>query len=571
MEQSTIVLNLTILLAAALVGGMIAHRFKQPVVLGYLIIGAVIGPYAFGLVTDLVLIQATATIGVALLMLTLGLEVSFNQIKQVGRVGLLGGIAQILVTTLLVFVVGLLVFHWPWNEALLVGMIISLSSTMVGLKVLMDRAELDSVHGRIMMAILILQDISVVLMIMIEPFLSKGETSNILMTGGLTILSIVLFIGIAIVTGIWILPWLMGRVGGVRSRELFLLTILVICLGSALGTQALGLSTVFGAFLIGLVLRETKFAHQALAEVTPLRDIFAALFFVSLGMLLNLHFVYSNWRMVILGIGLIIVIKILSVYGVLSFFGYRGRVAFLVGVGLFQIGEFGFILAQDGVNRSIISQQTYDLIVASAVITMLLTPLFMSITSRFGRKATIALVNIGEKKTITSLAEKSSHTTDIVIAGYGRIGQSIAQFLSTAKIPYSVVEIDPEVVFKVRCEGVTCIYGDASNTYVLSKMDLSRVKILIVTFPDPIAVLTTCKAALALNPNLQIIARVHRPAEREALAKMGVQELISPEYEASLEFLRRLLIVSGRSKSEVNKIMTAATMDKEVASLTQEE
>jgi CPA2 family monovalent cation:H+ antiporter-2 len=570
-EQPSFVLNLTILLAAALVGGMVAHRFKQPVVLGYLIIGAVIGPYALGLVSDLVLIQGTAAIGVTLLMLTLGLEVSFSQFKQVGRVGLWGGVAQILVTILLTFVIGLLIFHWPWNEAVLVGMIISLSSTMVGLKVLMERGEMDSVHGRIMMAILILQDISVVLMIIVEPFLSSGNISSILLTGAITIISIVLFIGVAIIVGIWILPWLMGRVGGVRSRELFLLTILVICLGSALGTQAVGLSTVFGAFLIGLVLRETKFVHQALAEITPLRDIFAASFFVSLGMLLNLQFVYSNWRLVILGVGLVIIIKIVSVYGVVRFFGYHGRTALLAGVGMFQIGEFGFILAQDGLNRSIISQQSYDLIVASAVITMLLTPLFVSITSRLYTRTSTSYIEFGKEKALSQFdKEKGPVVSDVVIAGYGKIGQSVAQFLTIAGIPYNVIEIDPEVVFKVRCDGISCIYGDASNNYVLSQLNLSQSKVLIVTFPDPVAVLTTCRAALAINPELKVIARVQRAADQEALEKIGIKELINPEYEASLEFLRRLLITTGKNKADINRIMTEATKEKDVASLTQE-
>jgi CPA2 family monovalent cation:H+ antiporter-2 len=565
------VLNLTILLAAALIGGMIAHRFKQPVVLGYLVIGAIIGPYAFGLVSDLVLIQGTAAIGVTLLMLTLGLEVSFTQFKQVGSVGLWGGIAQIVVTIIITFVIGILVFHWAWNEAVLVGMILSLSSTMVGLKVLMERGELDSVHGRIMMAILILQDISVVLMIIIEPFLSGGIISDILLTGAITVISIVLFIGIAIATGIWVLPWLMGSVGGVRSRELFLLTILVICLGSALGTQAVGLSTVFGAFLIGLVLRETKFVHQALAEITPLRDIFAASFFVSLGMLLNLRFVYANWRLVILGVALVIIIKIVSVSGVVRFFGYRGRTALLAGVGMFQIGEFGFILAQDGVNRGIISAQTYDLIVASAVITMLLTPLVVNLTSRLYRRTSASYVEFGKEKALSQAVSKNQPLqSDVVIAGYGKIGQTVAQFLTIASIQYSVIEIDPEVVFKIRCDGISCIYGDASNNYVLSQLNLDRSKVLIVTFPDPFAVLTTCKVALAINPDLKIIARVQRPVDQEALEKIGIKELINPEYEASLEFLRRLLITIGKNRSEINRIMTEATREKDVASLTQE-
>lgn len=571
MQQSGLVVNLTILLAAALVGGMVAHRLKQPIILGYLVVGGIIGPYALGLIRDILLVEAAATIGVALLMLTLGLEVSFSQLRQVGRVGLWGGIAQILITALLISVVTVVIFRWSWSQATLFGLIVSLSSTMVCLKVLMDRGEMDSLHGRIMIAILILQDISVVLMIVVEPIFGHGA-SNLLLDVGVMLLSVALFVGLAIVTGVWVLPWLMGRVGGVRSRELFLLTIMVICLGAAIGTQTVGLSAVFGAFLIGLVLRETRFAHQALAEITPLRDIFAALFFVSLGMLLDPRFVLANWPLVVKTVGLIIIIKFLTVFGILRFFGYRGSVALLAGAGLFQIGEFGFILSQDGVNLGIISPQAYALIIASAIITMLLTPLSMSIASHVYSTLALSHPKLEDKPTSISLTPDSDEPIgDVVIAGYGRIGQSIAHSLSDAGISYIVVDIDPEVVFKVRRGRIACVFGDASNAHVLAQLNLSRAKVLMVTFPDPIPVLTTVKAALAINPDLKILARVHRTTDRDALMKTGVHDLISPEYEASLEFLRRVLTVTGRSKSDISRIMTAATMDKEVAELAQDD
>jgi CPA2 family monovalent cation:H+ antiporter-2 len=564
MQQSVLVTNLTILLAAALVGGMIAHRLKQPVILGYLVVGGVIGPYALGLVRDVELVEATATIGVALLMLTLGLEVSFSQLRQVGRVGLWGGIAQMVVTALLATVAAVFVFRWSWPEATIFGLIVSLSSTMVCLKVLMDRGELDSLHGRIMVAILILQDIAVVLMIVVEPIFGQG-ISSLPMALLFTLLSVAAFVGLAIVSGIWILPWLMGRIGGVRSRELFLLTVLVICLGAALGTQTVGLSAVFGAFLIGLVLRETRFAHQALAEITPLRDIFAALFFVSLGMLLDLKFVTANWPMVVIAVSLVVTIKSLTVFGVLRSFGYSGRVAVLTAAGLFQIGEFGFILAQGGVKFGIISADSYALIVASAIVTMLLTPLSLSVTARlYGRLSPVPEL---PGKTVPLAPDGEPAAGEVVIAGFGRIGQSVAHSLADAGIPYSVIEIDPEVVFKVRCGGTACIYGDASNAHVLARLNLTQAKVLIVTFPDPMAVFTTVKAARAINPGLKIIARVHRVKDGETLLKMGVQDLVSPEYEASLEFLRKTLIATGHTRSDTNKIMTAAAMDKKVAEL----
>ena len=573
MEQSDLFINFTILLGAALVGGMIAHRLRQPIILGYLIVGVAIGPHALGLVDDVALVKAMAIIGVALLMLTLGLQVSFSQLRQVGKVGLWGGAAQILVTFALGFIAGITLFEWSPSQSALFGLIISLSSTMVCLKILMDRGELDSVHGRIMVAMLILQDISVVLMIIIMPILGGAE-QNIPLVLAIALGKAVLFIGITIVLGMWVLHWLMGRVGGIRSRELFLLTVLVLCLGAALGTQIFGFSAVFGAFLIGLVLRETKFAHQALAEITPLRDIFAALFFVSLGMLLNPAFLVEYWQIVALMVALIIFIKFLTVFGIVRFFGYGGGVALLTGAGLFQIGEFSFILAEGGVTRGIISAQSYSLIIASAIITMLLTPLFIGIGSRL--YTSLVLASGGkdsETKAVSPLAvsEPAEAANPVIIAGYGRVGQNIAGGLRDADIPYSVIEINPEITFLLRCDGVACLYGDASNAHVLSQVALSKAKVLVVTFPDPLAVVTTIKAALRINPKLKIVARVHRAKEAEILKNMGVTELISPEYEASLEFLRRILAVSGWRKTDIKQTLSTVQQDEEIAEFNTDE
>ncbi len=567
MDQSDFVINFTILLGAALVGGMIAHRLRQPVILGYLIVGVAIGPYSLGLVDDLVLIQAAATMGVALLMLTLGLEVSFAQLRQVGKVGLWGGIAQILITFALGLVVGSALFKWPLSEAVLFGLVISLSSTMVCLKILMERGEMDSMHGRIMIAVLILQDISVILMMVAMPIL--GDTGqNLPLALAMATGKAILFVGIAIVLGVWILPWLMGTVGGVRSRELFLLTVLVLGLGAALGTQVLGLSAVFGAFLIGMVLRETRFAHQALAEITPLRDIFAALFFVSLGMLLDPKFVADYWWLVATTVALIAFIKFLIVFGIVRFFGYAGGVALLAGAGLFQIGEFSFILAQGGVDAGIMSAQSYSLIIASAIITMLLTPLAMTLASRLYTKLPLApRGRKPETKGVPRLpvSEPIEAVNQVVIAGFGRVGNNIAQGLQDAGISYTVIEIDPEIISELRCSGMACLYGDASNFHVLSKVALTEAKVLAVTFPDPLAVLTTVKSALAINPKLKIVARVHRSREAKLLKNLGVVGLISPEYEASLEFVTRILTASGWDKADIEQALAAMGQDHRIA------
>lgn len=556
------VVSIAILLAAALVGGMIAHRLRQPVILGYIVIGVLVGPHALGLIEDPALVEAAATIGVALLMFTLGLEVSIDQLRQVGKVGLWGGMAQITVTFALGTLAGLFLFHWLLPQAILLGLAISLSSTAVCFKVLMERGELSSVHGRIMIAILILQDISVVLMMVVLPLIG-GQSQNLMLTLGMALGKAILFIGITILSGLWLLPWLMGRIGGVRSRELFLLTILVLCLGTALGTQILGLSMVFGAFLVGLVLRESRFAHQALAEVTPFRDIFASLFFVSLGMLLPPDFVLSNWQSILLMVSVIIGIKLLVTFGIVRLFGYSNRIAFLAGAGLFQIGEFSFILAQGGISMGIISEHSYSLILTSAIITMLLTPLSISLAFRFyARLAHISRRRIGASP-ISPTPPSIEITDRVVVAGYGRVGQNIARGLHDADIPYIVVDIDPERISEARHGGIPRIYGDASNPHVLSKAGLNNARILAITFPDPVAVFSAVKAAQTINPNIQIVARVHRAKDANILSDMGVKELINPEYEASLEFMERILVDSGWRRTDIRQTLPILERDEE--------
>ena len=562
MEHFDPVISIAILLAAALVGGMVAHRLRQPVILGYLGIGILVGPYALGLVEDLALVEAAATIGVALLMFTLGLEISIDQLRQVGKVGLWGGVAQITVTFALGTLAGLFLFKWLLPQAILLGLAISLSSTAVCFKVLMERGELSSVHGRIMIAILILQDLSVVLMMIVLPLIG-GQAQNPLVALAIALGEAILFIGITIFSGLWLLPWLMGRIGGVRSRELFLLTILVLCLGTALGTQILGLSMVFGAFLIGLVIRESRFAHQALAEVTPLRDIFASLFFVSLGMLLPPDFVLANWPAIAVLVSVIIGIKLFVVFGIIRLFGYSNRIAFLAGAGLFQIGEFSFILAQGGISMGIISEQSYSLILTSAIITMLLTPLSISMAFRLHSR----MASAGIYKTGTPATPAASPAAEapkrVIVAGYGRVGQNIARGLHDENIPYIVIDIDPERISEARHGGIPRIYGDASNPHVLSKADLHSARILAITFPDPVAVFSAVKAAQAINSDIDIIARVHRAKDANILAAMGVTELINPEYEASLEFMERILVDSGWRKKDIRQTLPDLERDEE--------
>jgi monovalent cation:H+ antiporter-2, CPA2 family len=553
----------TILLALALVGGMIAHRLRQPVMLGYLLVGVVIGPHAFGIINNDEIVESTAAIGAALLMFTLGLEISISQLREVGKVGLWGGIIQIIATSLLGMAAGMLIFRWPFLQAVLFGLIISLSSTAVCLKILMERGELSSMHGRIMIAMLILQDIAVVFMTLAVPMLTS-ESGNfaldLLIASGKTIL----IVGSSIILGRWILPWLLGNVGGVRARELFLLTILVLCLGAAIATQIIGFSIVFGAFLIGLVLRETKFIHQALAEITPLRDVFVTLFFVSLGMLLDPKILLSDWESVLLIVAVITLIKLSVVFIIVKLFGFGNRIAFFSGVGLFQVGEFGVILDQAGLNSHIVSSQFHSQIIASIIITILLTPLIIGLISR--------LYPVLTRKTRSPAIEASQHGSSkssspgvVIIAGYGRVGQNISIGMKEAEIPHLIIDIDPERLHEASKDKIQGIYGDATNIRVLSRAGLKKAKALVITYPDPMAVVSTARLALSINPRLEILARVHRNKEVDELKTLGVTELISPEYEASFRFIKRLLNITGVDKDGRKNILASVRDNKEIA------
>jgi len=304
-----------------------------------------------------------------------------------------------------------------------------------------------------------------------------------------------------------------------------------------------------------------------LAEITPLRDIFAALFFVSLGMLVNPRFVLDTWGLIATTVAIIILIKFLVVFGIVRLFGYSGRIAFLTGAGLFQIGEFGFILAQAGVNMGVISTQFYSLILASALITMILTPLSIGSVSWLYAKLTRTPTGrepITEEISALPASGPAQRVKLAVIAGYGRVGRNIAQGLQDAGIAYTVIELDPELISELRRSGIACIYGDASNARVLDRVNISKAKALVVTFPDPVAVVTTVKAALAINPKLKIVARVHRTREAELLKSLGVAELVSPEYEASFRFVKRLLNVFGLNKADRKQVLAKMRQDEEI-------
>mgnify|MGYP001394890457 CR=1 FL=1 len=558
MDELGFGLDLIIILVAAILGGLLARRLKLPIILGYLAAGIVVGPHGFGLISELDTIQTIATVGVVLLLFTLGLEFSLDELKKMGRIALIGGTIQILLTAAAGLALGKLL-GWQTAEAIFFGFLIALSSTMIVLKVLMERGELDASHGRVMIGILLVQDLSLVPLMIILPALG-GDGSGIWPELGIAVLKALLFIGLMLVLGLWVIPRLLGRVAGVRSRELFLLSVILLSLGAAIGAVFFGISAAVGAFIAGLFIGQSIFARQAFADILPLRDIFGAVFFISLGMLADIAFAWENITIVTLVVVFIILVKFTIGSAITWFFGYGLKAALLAGLGLFQIGEFSFVLAEMGLDEGIIAQDIYSIVLVGAVITMMLTPLAMNTAGFLYR-------NISQWKRfghfIASHPEPGWHSDRLllsghaVICGHGRVGSALTKVLDRKRLSYLVIEIDPVIISRLRREKIPCIYGDATNAEILAHAHLDKARVMVCTFPSFAEVKFTVQNALKINPRLDIIARVHRDTDAEVLKGIGVSELVLPEFETSLEIMRHTLHRLGLTTLEIQYILNS--------------
>jgi CPA2 family monovalent cation:H+ antiporter-2 len=556
LEGLDIGLDLLIVLVTAIAGGMLARWLRLPIILGYLAGGIAVGPFGLGLVHETESISSLAEIGVVLLLFAIGLEFSLKELLKMGKIAILGGIAQVLITAAAGFGLGRIV-GLSTTGAIFFGFIVALSSTMVVLKLLMERGELDTVHGRIMLGILLVQDLSVVPIMVIMSALG-GEVGELWTSLGIAIAKAVGFIAVMLVLGYWGMPWFLKRVAGQRTRELFLLTIIVLCLAAAFGTYYFGLSAAFGAFAAGLLISQSGFARQAFADILPLRDTFGALFFVSLGMLANLHFIGENIGTIVVVVVVIILGKFVICSAITRIFGYGHKTVLMVGTGLIQIGEFSFIIAMMGVDLGILSERLYSLTVAAAIITMLLTPFAMSLNSfiyrRMSQQAWFARHLMGrvDPDMQVQALELSRHA---VICGYGAVGKRIAEVLEKQKFSYLVIDLDPTVISQLRAQGIPCIYGDASNSEILAHTSLDKARVLICTIPDYVAEELTARNALRVNPKLDIVARVHRDSDVELLKGVGVNEIVLPFFEGSLEMIRHTLHRFGMSSTEIQYIL----------------
>ncbi|MDZ7696303.1 MAG: cation:proton antiporter [Deltaproteobacteria bacterium] len=540
--------DIILLIVAAFSCGLLLQRLGQPLILGYIAAGIILGPHTGGLtVSNIHEIELLAEIGVALLLFALGLEFSLKDLKPVKKIAILGTPIQILLTIGLGMGMGHLM-GWDWKASLWLGALISLSSTMVILKTLMSQGWLGTLSSKVMIGMLIVQDLAVVPMMIILPQLNNPAVG--IPALGFAALKAGAFIVGMVLLGTRLLPRLMAHIAKLGSRELFLLAITAIGLGIGYFTHMMGLSFAFGAFVAGMVLSESDYGHQALSDIIPLRDLFGLLFFTSVGMLFDPTFLIEHiWQVVILVLA-ISTGKGLVFMFISRIFQYRNVIPLAVGLGLFQIGEFSLVLARVGLSTNSIGTDFYALILTVAIFTMVLTPIISGQTARiyalkkrWFRHETLQSSNIPD----TGL------TQHVVIAGGGRVGFQVAQALQRLNMQFVIIELDQRRFEKAKEAGMAVVYGDAGQEIVLEAAGIQDARLLILTLPALAEAKSVIAHARHLNDRLQIIARTPGPDSFEILRDLGVSQIVLPEFEAGLELTRRSLLCLDIPPTEVHQ------------------
>lgn len=530
--------ELIIILAASLLVIFISQKLRLPVVTGFLVTGIIIGPSGLKLVKNLRSIDSLAEIGVVMLLFTIGLEFSLRRLKEIRKNFFFGGSLQVLATTVGV-IFFLQFFHLSLFQSLFYGFLISLSSTAVVLKIYSDRGELDSPHGKIALAILLFQDFGLVPMIILTPLLGENSFSSlweILLRFSIG----ALVLGVVILFARHLMPCLLHLIVRTRVREAFLFTSLFLCLGMAYLTFAFDFSLALGAFIAGIILSESEYSHQVVSDILPYKDLFSSLFFVSVGMLLNLKFAWGEKLFILALAASIFFLKAIVLFLILMAMKQIARVALLVSFALAQIGEFSFVLARVGKSYGLIPENLFQGFIASSILTIIATPLLIQLSPLLAQR----IEKIRPKKTaslIPALRVSENLVNHVIIAGFGLNGQNLARVLKGTGIPYAILDLNPETVKKAHQEGEPILFGDISNREILKLANIQKAKVIVFAISDPGATRRGVKIAKELNPDLYIIVRTRYVTEIDELYKLGANQVIPEEFETSIEIFTRTL------------------------------
>ena len=561
MEELGLVGQLAVVLAAALAGGLLARALRLPTLLGYLAAGLLIGPYTPGFVTDIQQVQDMADLGVALLMFSLGAQLSFRELAGVRDVALFGGLLQVAGSTALGMLVG-------WGLGLdarasfLLGAATAISSSSVALRLLEQRGEVGSLHGRVAVSFSLVQDLSLVPVIVIIPALAgQGENTAfalLLAAGKAAGLLVAIYL-----LGTRVLPWLFRRVAATRSRELFLLTVVGLALGTAAVSFLLGLSLAFGAFLAGLLVSESEYTQETLTEVLPLREVFAVIFFVAVGMLID-PMVFREMPGTVLAIAAVAILgKLLMVTALVLAFGYMLGTALRAGLALAQMAEFSFVLASLGLEAGLLTEEVNSALLGAVLLSIGAAPFLVGAApGLLGTLQRLPLLgNLTRERVEVHIPAGTEMVNHVVICGLGEAGRELVSALMRRGFRFLVIEQDPAAIQWLRRLGVPYIYGDATSSQVLERAAVGQARVVAVTLPDVYAAETVVANARRLAPRADIIARGGGPESHQLLRRLGANEVVHPEFEAGLELVRHTLHRLGLSTLEIQALLQRRRRD----------
>jgi K+:H+ antiporter len=550
MHEIPLLVNIAAALAAALVGGLLARRARVPPLVGYLLAGVAIGPFTPGFVGDLGTIAQLAELGVIFLMFGVGLHFSLHDLWRVRAVAIPGALGQMAVTTTLGFGLGR-AWGWPPASSLVLGLAISIASTVVLLRGLTDASLLDSRHGQIAVGWLVLEDLATVLLLLVLPALSPSDQGLDTRALVLTLVKASAFVTAMLLLGARAVPWLLLRIARTRSRELFLLVTLTLSLGIALSASALfGVSLALGAFLAGVVVSESPLSHQVGADVLPFREAFAVLFFVSVGMLVNPRELVAHAAQVAALTALIVAGKAAVALTLARLLRQPVRTAVVVAAGLSQIGEFSFILGQAAVKLRLLGGGEYSVILAAAVLSITLNPAMFALMRRLEPVLSRRwAAGVGIPDTGEAVAQRDH----VVVIGAGRVGGPIVDVLGRIGVARLVVDSDARTVEDLHGRGVPVLFGDAANSAILDHAGLEHARALVITIPDDPGAGLAIAGARRIAPGLPIVARASTAGGAAALVELGAQDVVQPEREGGLELLRHALLHAGFPLREVQR------------------
>lgn len=554
--------EIVIVMGIALPIILLFQKLKVPSILGFLIAGIIVGPSAFNLLSSHHEVELLSEIGIIFLLFIIGIELSFKGLISIWKTAFIGGGLQVGVTILITALVAIS-FGLPINQSVFLGFLISLSSTAIVLKLLNDRGEIKSSHGRVALGILIFQDIIVVPMMLLTPILA-GKADDVTMT---LIFMLAKLIGVGAVVFVlqrYLVPYFLEVVIKTKNKELFILSVIVLCFGVAWLTSAVGLSLALGAFFAGLIISESEYSHQATANVLPFREIFISFFFISVGSLLDLNFFVAHFIEIIGFILAVFLIKKIIIVLTSLLLKYDVKTAHIAGFNLFQVGEFSLLLSTIGIQNGILTNDVYQLFLAVSIITMGITPFMMQQSTRM----TNWLIRVPIPKKVKNRLDNRNKFTEqpenhtfeeledhLVIIGYGINGKNIARVAEKMDIPHAIIEFDAELMKEAKAENKHVVYGDASEQEILNHVNAHKARVVVIAISDPEATHQIIFNIRQFSQTTHIIVRTRYVKEIEENLKKGADEVIPEEFETSIEIFSRVLKQYLVTESKIGEIV----------------